>query len=163
MKTLLVIMFLWGTLQVNAQEFVYEQREGQGYVLVKTEKYDSLRHSFTKTKMPAYCNFKDLELAKKEGQEFREEGRNEHIFDILKKNKGYFSLTCIYDKEGNLVDAYFSVNLNLIDKFTKEDFQYMYGKAKRQKLNMENVRKQEGREHYLFIVPFSYKDDERYK
>ena len=140
-------MFLLGVLQVSAQEIVCEKPNKFDNVCVKTAESDSLWKVIWSEGL-MMCGVKDSERYRKECRMMQAAILNDRIRAVLEEMNMNFSLCCCFDREGRMVDIYFSGPKTLMEKLDKEDFRYMYNQGMKHKVDMENVVIKEDK-HYI--------------
>lgn len=150
-----LLLSCWG-FSMNAQELVYEKHEDKGYVLIKSEKHDSLMAPYRKQKA-SWPEMIQCDGLDKLMTSIRNSVMNQELFEKLKENKIGFSITFYIDRTGRVIDAYIMVLLSYVDQFDEEDFRFIYNQIMKQRFNMEYVRNREEFTYARFSFPWSHK------
>ena len=152
-----LLLSCWG-FSMNAQELVYEKHEDKGYVLIKSEKHDSLMAPYRQQKA-SWPKMIQCDGLDKMMDSIRNSVMNQELFEKLKENKIGFSITFYIDRTGRVIDAYIMVLLSYVDQFDEEDFRFIYNQIMKQWFNMEYVRNREEFTYARFSFPWSHKHE----
>ena len=150
-------MFLLGVLRVSAQEIVYEKPNKFDNVRVKTVESDSLWEMF-RSKGLMMCDVKEDGRYREECRKMHEAMLNEKIRAVLEKDDAILLMFYCFDREGKMVDIYFSGPKTLMEKLDVEDFRYMYNQGMKHKVDMGNVVIKEDKPYVLRAIPIPLRE-----